>query len=91
MMPGTLLPGSGAARRSEVLEEDWMEKFLKWSAGLMVLALVLAACQPSASGSPSEAPESAAPSEAAPSEAAPSEGPPSPRHPLPSCESFPAS
>lgn len=42
-----------------------MEKFLKWSAGLMVLALVLAACQPSASGSPSEAPESAAPSEAA--------------------------
>lgn len=42
-----------------------MEKFLKWSAGLMVLALVLAACQPSASGSPSEAPESAAPSMAA--------------------------
>jgi branched-chain amino acid transport system substrate-binding protein len=44
-----------------------MEKFLKWSAGLVMLALVLAACQPSASGSPSEsaAPESAAPSEAA--------------------------
>jgi branched-chain amino acid transport system substrate-binding protein len=42
-----------------------MEKFLKWSAGLMVLALVLAACQPSASGSPSEAPESAPASQAA--------------------------
>lgn len=39
-----------------------MEKFLRWSAGLMVLALVLAACQPSASASPTE---SAAPSEAA--------------------------
>jgi branched-chain amino acid transport system substrate-binding protein len=42
-----------------------MEKFLKWSAGLMVLALILAACQPSASGSPSEAPESAAPTASA--------------------------
>jgi branched-chain amino acid transport system substrate-binding protein len=30
-----------------------MEKFLKWSAGLVMLALVLAACQPSASGEPS--------------------------------------
>jgi branched-chain amino acid transport system substrate-binding protein len=43
-----------------------MEKFLKWSAGLMVLALVLAACQPSASGEPSEAPESEAPASEAP-------------------------
>jgi branched-chain amino acid transport system substrate-binding protein len=43
-----------------------MEKFLKWSAGLMVLALVLAACQPSASGEPSgSASESAPASEAA--------------------------
>jgi branched-chain amino acid transport system substrate-binding protein len=44
-----------------------MEKFLKWSAGLMVLALILAACQPSASESPSEAAseaESAAPTAA---------------------------
>ncbi|MEX0631209.1 MAG: branched-chain amino acid ABC transporter substrate-binding protein [Chloroflexota bacterium] len=31
-----------------------MEKFLRWSAGLMVLALILAACQPSASASPTE-------------------------------------
>lgn len=42
-----------------------MEKFLKWSAGLMVLALVLAACQPSASAEPSaSAGESAPASEA---------------------------
>ncbi len=39
-----------------------MEKFLKYSAGLVVLALTLAACQPSASAEPSG---SAAPSEAA--------------------------
>lgn len=31
-----------------------MEKFLRWSAGLVVLALILAACQPSASESPAE-------------------------------------
>ncbi|MGH2488786.1 MAG: hypothetical protein ACRDFR_04125, partial [Candidatus Limnocylindria bacterium] len=31
-----------------------MEKFLRWSVGLVVLALVLAACQPSASASPTE-------------------------------------
>lgn len=31
-----------------------MEKFLRWSAGLVVLALILAACQPSASASPTE-------------------------------------
>jgi len=37
-----------------------MEKFLKLSAGLVVLAMILAACQPSASSSPSG---SAAPSE----------------------------
>ncbi len=40
-----------------------MEKFLKYSAGLVVLALILAACQPSGSAAPSAG--SAAPSEAA--------------------------
>jgi branched-chain amino acid transport system substrate-binding protein len=43
------------------LEEDWMEKSLRSSAGLMVLALILVACQASASASPTE---SAAASEA---------------------------
>ena len=41
-----------------------MEKFLKYSAGLVVLALILAACQPSGSAAPSGS-GSAAPSEAA--------------------------
>ena len=41
-----------------------MEKFLKYSAGLVVLALILAACQPSGSAAPSGT-GSAAPSEAA--------------------------
>ena len=67
MMPATLPEGRVLARLTEQMEDPWMIKYMRWSAVLTVLLLVLAACGPGASptaGEPSEEPMSEAPSTA---------------------------